>query len=179
MAKEILQSETVFQGKIFNIRIDQVELEAGHVARVDLVVLSGSVTLVPIDPQGQLILVRQYRHPAAEELVEFPAGTLEMGEEPEACAVRECQEEIGMRPGKLITLGQIFLAPGYSTERNHVFLATDLTPSSLPQDADEEISLVAYGHEELGRRISDGRIIDAKTIAAYHLAAAHLGWVST
>ena len=176
MAKKILSSETVFQGKVFDVRVDQVELEAGHVARVDLVVFSGAVTLVPIDDHGDLVLVRQYRHPAGEELIEFPAGTLEPGEEPQACALRECQEEIGMRPGKLTSLAEIYLAPGYSTERNHIFLATDLTPSTLPQDEDEEISLVTYSPQALGRQISDGRIRDAKTIAAYYLAATYLSW---
>lgn len=176
MAKKILSSETVFQGKVFDVRVDQVELEAGHVARVDLVVFSGAVTLVPIDDHGDLVLVRQYRHPAGEELIEFPAGTLEPGEEPQACALRECQEEIGMRPGKLTSLAEIYLAPGYSTERNHIFLATDLTPSTLPQDEDEEISLVTYSPQALGRQISDGRIRDAKTIAAYFLAATYLSW---
>ena len=176
MAKKILSSETVFLGKVFDVRVDQVELEAGHVARVDLVVFSGAVTLVPIDDHGDLVLVRQYRHPAGEELIEFPAGTLEPGEEPQACALRECQEEIGMRPGKLTSLAEIYLAPGYSTERNHIFLATDLTPSTLPQDEDEEISLVTYSPQALGRQISDGRIRDAKTIAAYFLAATYLSW---
>ena len=176
MAKKILSSETVFLGKVFDVRVDQVELEAGHVARVDLVVFSGAVTLVPIDDHGDLVLVRQYRHPAGEELIEFPAGTLELGEEPQACALRECQEEIGMRPGKLTSLAEIYLAPGYSTERNHIFLATDLTPSTLPQDEDEEISLVTCSPQALGRQISDGRIRDAKTIAAYFLAATYLSW---
>lgn len=176
LTKKILESETAFQGKVFDIRIDQVELKAGQSARVDLVVYAGSVTLVPIDPHGDLVLVRQYRHPIGEEIIEFPAGTLEPGEEPQACALRECQEEIGMRPGKLTALAEIYLAPGYSTERNHVFLATDLIPSSLPQDEDEEISLLTTSPEELGRLIKDGRVRDAKTIAVYHLAAANLDW---
>lgn len=174
MAHAILSSEVVFQGKVFSIRRDQVRSDSADVVTYDVVDHPGAVTLVPLTSEGDLILVRQYRHPARDVLLELPAGTLSPGEDPLACAERECREEIGLRPGRLRELGAMFLAPGYSSELNHVFLATDLTPDPLSQDPDESIELVHLGPVELKKRLGGGEVKDAKTLAGLLLAWPHL-----
>ncbi len=172
MKPEVLQSEIVFQGKVFTVRRDAVRLPNGRVAHLDIIAHHGAVTMLPIDAEGNVWFVRQYRHAAGETILELPAGTLEPGEPPEACAARELQEEIGMAAENLTLLGEFYLAPGYSTEYQYIYLATGLTPSSLPQDADEILEPVAFPYEEVVKMAREGKIRDAKTLAALFLAAA-------
>jgi ADP-ribose pyrophosphatase len=174
MAYEVLQSESVFQGKVFGVRIDQVKSPTGKSMRVDLVEHGGAIALIPIDDQQRFWFVRQYRHPAGEILLELPAGTLEPGEDPESCAIRECREEIGMSPGQLTLLGGAFLAPGYSTEFIHFFIAEDLSPSSLAPDEDEELHVELLTWEQIRERITRKEVRDAKTLAGLFLARSHL-----
>ena len=123
MEYKVRESRRVFDGKAFNVRIDLLYGPTGATSRVDIVEHPGAIALIPIDEQERVWLVRQYRHPAGEELLELPAGTLDPQETPAACASRECREEIGMAPGELIHLGGTFIAPGYSSEYLHFFLA--------------------------------------------------------
>jgi ADP-ribose pyrophosphatase len=133
----LLGSETVYRGRAFSVRRDQVSLPDGHSVTLDVVDHTGAVIIVPIDRDGRIWFVRQYRHAAGVVLLELPAGTLEAGEPPDDCAAREIREEIGLAAGQLEKIGSFFLAPGYSTEFMHVFLARDLSPSPLEGDADE------------------------------------------
>ena len=174
MKYQTLQSEPVYQGKAFRVRRDQVRLPDGQAARLDIVEHIGAVTILPLDADGRIWFVRQYRHAAAQELLELPAGTLEPGEPPEACARREIREETGLAAGELRKLGEFFLAPGYSTEYMHVFLATDLHPDPLPGDQDEFLSVEAHLAGEVFEMIARGEIQDAKTLAALLLARAWL-----
>ena len=175
MAYTIEQSESVFQGKVFNIRVDQVQYPDGIVHRMDVVEHHGAVALVPIDDDGGVWFVRQYRHPAGRTLLEIPAGTLEHREKPQDCAMRECREELGFAPGEIIPLGSVYLAPGYSTEILHIFLARGLQPSPLPPDADEVLEPVKISWREVQNMIQEGEIRDAKTLAGILLAQSHLG----
>src|SRR5690554_274174 len=136
MAFEILNTETVFNGRVFDVRQDQVRLPNGNSARLDIVAHHPAVTLLPVDEMGRIWFIRQYRHAAGEILLELPAGVVEKGEEPEKSAGRELQEEIGMAASAIEKIGEFFLAPGYSTEYMYVYLATGLSASSLPQDED-------------------------------------------
>ena len=171
MAKyQTLQSEAMYQGKAFRVRRDQVRLPDEHITWLDIVEHVGAVTILPLDDQGRILFVRQYRHPTAQELLELPAGTLEPGEPPETCARREIREEVGQAAGEIRKLGEFFLAPGYSTEYMHVFLATELHPDPLPSDHDEFLSVEAYPHEEVFQMVERGEIQDAKTLAALMLA---------
>lgn len=165
MTHRVLRSETIFEGKVFNVRIDHVEGSSGKARRVDVVEHSGAVAVIPQDDQGRIWFVRQYRHPAGESLLELPAGRLESQEEPETCAVRESREEIGVAPGKVEYLGGAFVAPGYSTEFIHYFLVQDLTPSPLSPDEGEEIDVEKISWDEIHRRIRAKEIRDAKTLA--------------
>jgi len=175
MARKTIKSTTVFHGKVFNVRIDHLEGLSGDEQRVDFVEHVGGVAVIPIDEHMRVCFVRQYRHPAGEDLLEIPAGTLESGEDPESCAVRETREEIGMSPGRLQYLGGTFLAPGYSTEFLHFYLAQELTPAPLPADKDEDIEVVELSWDEAFQQIARNEIRDAKTITGIFLAGVRLG----
>jgi len=168
------RSETVFRGRVFAVRRDRVRLHDGNTTELDIITHHGAVTLVPLDAQGRVWFVRQYRHAAGETLLELPAGTLEPGEAPEACAAREIREETGFAAAQLRLLGEFYLAPGYSTEYQYVYLATGLSPAPLPQDADEFLEPVALPVAEVRRRALAGEFRDAKTLAALMLAWEHL-----
>jgi ADP-ribose pyrophosphatase len=137
---------------------------------VDVVEHSGAVAIVPIDDEDRVWLVRQYRHPVGKRLLEIPAGTLSSGEPPENCAQRESREEIGMLPGELLYLGSGYMAPGYSTEEIHFYLARKLEPDPLPRDKNEDISLECIHWPRLWEKIERGQIRDVKTIAGLCLA---------
>lgn len=170
MEYQTLKSEPVFDGKVFKVRIDEVATPSGGRMRVDVVEHQGAVAILPIDQEGRLWFVRQYRHPAGGWLLEVPAGTLSLGEDPVECARRECREEIGMAPRRLERLAGGFMAPGYSTEYIHLFLARELVPSPLPQNQDEDIRLVRLTREQTLEALERGEIQDIKTMAALGLA---------
>ena len=179
MAYRVIQSETIFQGKVFGVRIDQVESPTGQTMRVDIVEHDGAVVLIPVDDDQRIWFVRQYRHPTGNKLLELPAGTLDPGEDPEKCAIRECREEIGMSPSYLVPLGGAFMAPGYSTEYLHFFLAGDLTPAPLTPDADEDLYVERLTWNEIMELIAGGELQDTKTLAGLFLAQDHLGKSTT
>lgn len=163
-------SEIHYAGRAFKVRRDQVQAPNGQIMSLDIVEHVGAVTIIPLDAQGQVWFVRQYRHAAGEILLELPAGTLEAGEHPELCARREIREEIGMAAGKLEKVGEFYLAPGYSTEYMHVYLAQDLFPDPLPGDADEFLSIEALPLAQVRQMVRHGQLKDAKSLAALLLA---------
>ena len=174
MPFELLKSEIVYPGRAFTIRRDTLRLPDGRQTRLDIVEHVGSVIILPLNNQGGLLFVRQYRHAANLDLLELPAGTLDEGETPETCARREVREETGMAAGQLEYLGGFYLAPGYSTEYMHVFLATDLHADPLEADADEFLTVEEI---PLARALAMARhaeIPDAKSLAALLLAQEHL-----
>lgn len=161
---DVVASERLHDGWL-RVRADRLRWPSGRESRTEVIEHPGGVTIVAIDPNDRLLLVRQYRHPAGRDLLELPAGTLDPGETPETTAERELQEEAGYRPGRLERLGGFYLAPGYCTEYQHVFLATELSESRL--DAEEEaIDVEAVPLDEALRRIAAGEIVDAKTVGA-------------
>jgi ADP-ribose pyrophosphatase len=174
MSVQVLKRETVYRGRAFSVRRDRVRQASGLETDMDVVVHAGAVTLVPIDDQGKVCFVRQYRHSVGEVLLELPAGTLEEGEAPEKCAERECREEIGLAPSRLELLGRCFLAPGYSTEQMHFYLATGLTPAPLSADSDEDITVERIAPDDVAGHVASGKLRDAKSLAALYLARAFL-----
>jgi len=179
MPFELLKTETVYTGRAFSIRRDSLRLPDGHETRFDIVEHVGSVIIVPLDQQGNLLFVRQYRHAAGLDLLELPAGTLDEEEAPEVCAAREIREETGMAAGHLEHLGGFYLAPGYSTEYMHVYLATDLHPDPLEADADEFLTVETVPLFQAFSAARAGQYPDAKTLAAILLAQPALekrGW---
>lgn len=164
----------VFEGRAFTIQVESITLPNGHPLDVEVVRHPGSVVLIPVTDDGRVMLVRQYRPAVGRWLWELPAGTLKHGEHPEAAAARECQEEIGLIPGRLERLGTFFPSPGFCDEEMIFFKATGLrTPG--PSDAqahpddDEDLEPRAYGLEEIRRHVEIGEIADMKTVAGMTL----------
>ncbi len=178
MAFETLHSETIYRGKVFNIHKDQVQYPEGKIITLDVVEHAPAVTLIPLDEDGRIWFVKQYRHPAGVELLELPAGVVEQGEEPEQCALREVREETGMAAGSILKIGEFLMAPGYSTERMHVYLAKDLTPGPLQQDEDEFLSVEQIPASQAYEIAYQGGIQDSKTLAALFLAQPYLSDLS-
>jgi ADP-ribose pyrophosphatase len=170
----LLESELVYRGRAFNVLREHVQLPDGKTTHLDVVEHVGAVAIVPLDEQGRIWFVRQYRHPARQKLLELPAGTLEADEDPAEGASRELREEIGMAAGKLELLGDFYLAPGYSTERMYIYLATQLEPAPLPADADEFLSVETHPIDKVFAMLSAGQFRDAKSLAALALARPRL-----
>jgi ADP-ribose pyrophosphatase len=171
---EVVGSERLFQGRVVGLRVDEVRLEAGRTFRAEVVEHVPSVGIVPLREDGRVVLIRQYRHPVGDWLLEIPAGSVDPGETPEACARRELAEEIGCRAEDTIRLGGFYLSPGYATEFMHIFLARGLSPAAADPDEDEQIDLAEMPLTEALRMARAGELCDAKTIAALALAAAFL-----
>jgi ADP-ribose pyrophosphatase len=174
MTIEVIARETVYHGRAFNVRRDEVRLQNQNIAHLDIIEHIGAVTILPLDADGRIIFVRQYRHAAGKELLELPAGTLDVGELPENCALREIREETGFAAGKLLQVGEFFLAPGYSTEFMTVFLATELHPSPLPGDEDEFITIEPIPIEQAYSLALNGELQDGKSLAALLLARPYI-----
>lgn len=170
MSFELLRSEILMKGRAFAIRRDHLKTPDGRETKVEIIEHGGSVVIIPVDENGNMLLVRQYRHATGQDLLELPAGTLDGGENPEICAAREIREETGMAAGKLKKLGDFYLAPGYSTEFMVVFLATDLSHNPLEADADEFLSMEAVPVTEAIKMAERGEMPDAKSLAALFLA---------
>jgi ADP-ribose pyrophosphatase len=170
MAYKTIQSEQMYQGRVFNVRRDRVRLPNGEESNLDIVEHNDAVTLIPVDQEKRIWFVRQYRHAAGEDVLELPAGVVEDDEPAEESARREIREEIGMAAGKIQKIGEFYLAPGYSAEFMHVYLASDLSPDALDADDDEFLTVEQYSLEEVYSMVSSGQIRDAKTLAALFLA---------
>jgi len=160
----LLSTETVYTGRLFNVMLDAIEMDGGVVAHREILHHPGAVAMVPVDADGNLLLVTQYRHAAGRRLLELPAGTLEPGEEPIAAVARELQEEVGQKPGRIEPLGGFFVAPGYTTEYIHLFVCTELAPSSLAADEDEDIEVEVRSPAQALAAIESGEICDAKSV---------------
>jgi ADP-ribose pyrophosphatase len=161
----VTATERLYEGKVVNLRIDTVTLPNGKSAKREVVEHSGAIAAVPLTDDGRIIFVRQNRLPAGGVLLEVPAGSLNEGEIPDLCVARELQEEIGYVPGNIEKLFSMFVAPGYSSELIHVYVASKLTPSKIPGDEDEFIEVVTLTVDEALARIDSGEIRDAKSIA--------------
>ncbi len=173
-AFEVVNTEQIYQGKTFLLRRDTVKMPNGRQTKLDIIEHLGSVVMVPVDAQGNIVFVRQYRHPTGLDLLELPAGTRDGDEPPEVCAAREIREETGMAAGHLEQLAAFYLAPGYSTEFMYAFLATDLTPDPLPPDSDEFLQIQRIPVRQAMQMAEKGELPDAKSLAALLLARSSL-----
>lgn len=172
MAKStILAKEKVLQGYAFNVEKVQLQLPDGKPRTYDLVNHLNAVTILPIDDEGMVYFVRQYRVGAEKELLELPAGVMDEGEAPLTTAHRELREETGRDATHMERIGGFYMAPGYSTEFMNVYLATDLHQVESGHDEDEFITLVKVDLREVFEMIKSGQIEDGKTLSAFILAA--------
>jgi len=169
LKETFLSTEQIYAGKIVNLRRDTVRLPNGKEASREVVEHPGAVAVVPVLPDGRVLMVRQFRHPVGRVLLEIPAGKLDAGEDPDVCARRELEEETGHRAGSLERRASIFTGPGFTNEMIHMYIADDLVKTAVNPDEDEFLEVRAYELSELRRMIRDGRICDAKTIAGIYL----------
>lgn len=170
-----LSSETVYVGKIFALRADEVAMPGGGSARREVVEHYGAVAIVALDQDGNLVLVYQYRHPIGRRLWELPAGLLDMGDEPpHLTAARELEEETGLAAEHWQPLIDVDSAPGFSDESVRIFLATGLTEIGRPDAHDEEADLMVkrVPLADAVQMVFDGEIVNALAVAGI-LAAAH------
>jgi len=174
MPFELIKSETILQGRAFKIRRDSLKTPEGLETRLEIIEHGGSVVILPIDREGNILFVRQYRHATGQDLLELPAGTRDGDEPYEDCAARETREETGMEAGSLEKIGEFYLAPGYSTEFMAVFLATDLKHNPLAPDEDEILSIEKIPVKKVFEMALSGKLPDAKSLAALLLAKSHL-----
>ena len=174
MPFELIRSKILMEGRAFSIRRDVLKTPDGNETTFDIIDHGGSVIIIPVDENGNVLLVRQYRHATGGDLLELPAGTLDGDEDPKVCAAREIREETGMAAGKLVRIGDFYLVPGYSTEFMIVFLATELSHNPLKPDKDEFLSVESVPLTEAIQMAERGEIPDAKSLAALFMARPYL-----
>ena len=151
------------------MRRDIVCLPNGKQASREVVEHPGAVAIIPVLPDGRILLVRQFRHPVGQVLLEIPAGKLDPGESPDACAARELEEETGYRAKSLERKASVFTGPGFTNEVIHLYLAHDLFKTAVNPDEDEFLEVGAYTPEEIRRLVREGLLCDAKTISGLYL----------
>jgi len=173
---DVVESQVVFRGRLLEVVVDRVRFPDGRETTWESVHHPGAAAVVPVASDGRVILVRQTRHTVGSRLLEVPAGKLDRdGEEPADCARRELVEETGYRCRSLVRLGTMLASPGFSDERIHLFLATDLTFVGRPDGTDEgdDIEIEWMPLADAERAVRDGRIEDGKTALCILLAAGH------
>lgn len=175
MSFELIHSETLMKGRAFTIRRDTMKTPDGRETKFEIIEHNGSVIIIPIDALGNILFVRQYRHAAETDMLEFPAGTRNEGESFKECAIRELREETGYAASQLQKVGVFFLAPGYSTEFMVVYLAEELSYSPLKADIDEFLKVERIPIGKILEVTEKKGIKDAKTLAALFLARNFLG----
>ena len=161
-----LSTERVYGGRLLKIDRDRVRLPNGRETTLEMVRHPGASAVVPFITPDEILLVRQFRYATGGFILEVPAGTLNAGEAPEACARREVQEEAGHRAGRLVPLASIYTTPGFTDEVIHLWAAYDLTAVGQNLDPDEVLSVERLPLAEAITQIARGGIVDSKTICA-------------
>jgi ADP-ribose pyrophosphatase len=164
----ITQSAIIFHGKIFDVRVDDIEYNNSDNKGIrEVAVHPGGAVLLPLKTDGKIVLITQYRYPQNEVLLELPAGKLEKGEDPFVCASRELTEETGYTSNKISKLGKIYTTPGFCDEVLHIYLAEELVPGDhAREEGEEEMEIVELTLGEVEDKILNGEIVDAKTISS-------------
>lgn len=161
-----INRKEVYKGKIFTVAEDTIEFPNGRTTKWDVLLHDGAAAVVPIDEDGKIILVEQYRCVADGMILEIPAGKLDKGEDPAICAARELEEETGYKAKEIIAIGSIYSAVGFSDEEVKLYVATGLEPGTMNLDEDEYVNVRKYPLQEVIDMILNGQIKDSKTIAA-------------
>ena len=175
MDKPILPHEIkkIYDGRVFSVSVETITLPKGQQLKAEIVRHAPSVVIIPITSEGDVILVRQYRHAIGRWLWELPAGSMDSGEAADKAAIRECHEEIDLIPAKVERVGAFFPTPGYCDEEMIFFKATGLRVPRPDEhahaDEDEDIEPKAFALDELRRMIALGEIVDLKTVAGVSL----------
>ncbi|MEG6522398.1 NUDIX hydrolase [Desulfotomaculum sp. 1211_IL3151] len=165
LEEKTLSTKLVYQGKILNLRVDQITLPNGKEGAREVVEFSQAVAVVALKDNKDVLFVSQYRYPVGEVLIEIPAGKLDREESPEQCARRELQEETGYTAKHMEKICEFYTTPGFSNELMHIFFATGLTEGEQNPDEDEFVKVSEVPYAEAVKMIGDGKLRDGKTIA--------------
>lgn len=163
--EKTISEKLIFDGRIMRVHVDEVELPNGKTAKRELVDHNGGASVAALTDEGNLIFVNQFRNPFQAVLTELPAGKLEKGEDPKKAAIRELEEECGVRADKIIELGAIYPTVAYCSEIIYLYLATGLTKVRQHLDEDEFLSVEEISLEKATQMVMNGEISDSKTVA--------------
>lgn len=172
LTEKKLAEELVYDGNLLKIWRTRVKLGDGSETYREWIKHPGAAAIIPLLPEGETLLVRQFRYPLGRETLEIPAGKLDPGESPLACAARELSEETGLVGGELVKVGSIVTTPGFTNEVIHLFICRNPSPGPAHPDEGEFINLLRLPLAEVFQRIKDGQIQDGKTVLAFLLARA-------
>ena len=171
---KINKSTEIYKGKLFSFVAEDITLPNGVRSKIAMVRHPGSTAIVPMIDDHTVVMIRQYRHPIREYILEIPAGTLEPGESSLNCAKRELEEETGFVAAEFVEIARIHMLPTYSNEEIYVYLARNLTVSQQNLDQEEIIHTITYPFDEVMQLIDKGRITDALTIMSIYRAWIYL-----
>ena len=174
LTERTLDSRIIYEGHIITLRLDTARMPDGASAPREVAHHPGGVAILPLDDDGNVTLVEQFRYPLGRVITEIPAGKLEPGEDPRKAALRELEEEVGLIPDTLTSLGEIWTSPGFCDETIYLYLATGLRPGTVHPDDDEFLRIRTLPLPELLRLINDNSLRDGKTVAAALKTAALL-----
>ncbi|WP_134683213.1 NUDIX domain-containing protein [Brevibacillus migulae] len=166
LAEPTIASETIYEGKVITVKVDDVRLPNGKTAKREIVKHQGAVAVLPLTDDGKMVVVRQFRKALERTILEIPAGKLEKGEEPLACAKRELEEETGYTAAHYEHLSSFYTSPGFADELLHVYVATGLKAGAMQPDEDEFVEVLELTLEEAHEKHRLGEIRDAKTVVA-------------
>ena len=164
LKEKTIRSETVYEGTFLTLKKDKIILPNGSTSNREWIKHPGAVCCVPILPNGEIVLIRQYRYAVKEEMIEIPAGKLDKNEIPEKCALRELEEEIGYKANKLTLLANIHPAVGFTDEKMWLYLAENLVKTKQSLDADEFLEAIPTKLDDAVKMVWNGQITDVKTI---------------
>lgn len=170
-----LKRDLVHKGRIIDYYNDTIEINGEKETIFDFIGHKGAAAMIPVDADGKILMVRQYRNAIDQYTLEIPAGGLNAGEDPSTCAARECEEETGYKAGEVHHLLDIYTTVAFSNEKIGIYYTTGITPSKQNLDEDEYVTPVCYTLEELTEKILKGEIVDAKTVAGILAYKAKMG----
>jgi ADP-ribose pyrophosphatase len=174
MRFKLIDSREVFKGEVLSLKVDTIELPSGRKSEREVITHRGAVGIIPVDENGMIMLVSQFRHAVDKYLLEIPAGKLDAGETPLECGRRELEEEIGVEAGVIDELARFYTTPGYSDEFFHLYIALELKKGKASQPEEEITGVVEVTFDEAMKMIKTQEIEDGKTIAAIGLALEYL-----
>lgn len=160
-----LKRDLIHKGNIIDLYNDSIEIEGGKQVNFDFINHKGAAAMIPVDSEGQILMVRQYRNAVDQYTIEIPAGGLNAGEEARTCAIRECEEETGYKAGEVSHLIDLFTTVAFCNEKIGIYYTTGIVPSNQNLDEDEFVDMEKHSLDELVKMIFEGKIVDAKTIA--------------
>lgn len=168
---KVVDSNIIFKGKVFDVKVDQIEYNGTkNLASRQVAVHPGGAVVVPVKSDGKIVMITQYRYPHDKVIIELPAGKLEKDEDPFLCAARELTEETGYSSDNITKLGKIFTTPGFCDEVLHFYLAQNLVEGDHAREEGEEgMEILELSIDEIEEKIRNGEIVDAKTICGISL----------